>query len=88
MHCNDTQNYVLVKQNTSYILNKKEKVLCFVKWLGMLKETKSFFLGGGLLMAKHCLLRTARCTANTNQHQEIGTKFKSMGIFCILGFRY
>ena len=47
MHCNDTQNYVLVKQNTSYILNKKEKVLCFVKWLGMLKETKSFFLGGG-----------------------------------------
>ena len=47
MHCNNTQNYVLVKQNTSYILNKKEKVLCFVKWLDILKETTKKGGGGG-----------------------------------------
>ena len=53
IHCNHTQNYVLVKQNTSYILNKKEKVLCFVKWLGMLRETKKLGWGGGFYIRQN-----------------------------------
>ena len=51
----------------------------------MLRETKKMGVGGGgggstygkTLFNTH----SKRCTANTNQHQEVGTKFKSMGVY-------